>query len=123
MFEGNKSFEAFRDKLNASGVMLRFMWEACSGIERRDSRPPPRGFTTRSWGALGKKRPDIAMVSFCLVGKSEPFGTGECPVDKLAVYTAILTDYGDDGMGVWLESRTNSIGADVAAILGIPAEG
>lgn len=120
MFEGNKQFEAFRDKLNASGVYLLFMWDACSGIERRDSRPVPAGLTTRQWGALGTKRPDVAMVTFCRVGKSDRLATGECPVEKLAVGSAILIDYGDDGFDVWLQPGTNSIDDDVAAILGAP---
>ena len=104
MFEHNKPFEQFRDKLNARGVFLRFMWEACSGIKRRDNSQPPAGVTKRQWGELGTKRPDVAMVSF--------YG------ERTAVGTAILVDYGEDGFGVWFEPKTNNIDDAVAAIIG-----
>lgn len=102
MFEGNKSFEAFRDRLEAKGVFLRCMWEANSGVERRDNRKPPVGSTHRE-RPLGKGRPDVALYAF--------YG------ERTEIGTAVLVDYGEDGLGIWPESRTNSIDDDVSYII------
>lgn len=114
MFEGNTQFEAFRDKLNARGVMLRVMWEARSGVNRRRRGNPARGVSRNQWN----NSPDVALVSFSLVGESPRLGTGPATADKLAIGTAILVDYGLDGLGIWTEPATNSIDDDVALIIG-----
>src|ERR1700676_5322368 len=105
MLEGNKQFEAFRDKLNANGVMLRCMWEAHAGIAKREG-PPPRGISAAVW----RKFPDVACYSLCIVGESSRLGTGPCPGDKLANHTIVVTDYGlEDGFGLWTQAPTNKI--------------
>lgn len=115
MFEGNDQFDAFRDKLNAKGVYLRFLWEARSGVNRRRKGSPPRDITKAQWNNW----PDVALVTFIVIGESERFGTGPCPVEKTAIGTAILVDYGLDGLGIWTETPTNSLDDDVARILGM----
>jgi hypothetical protein len=97
MFEKNEMFEEFREMLLERGVTMRCLWEASAGVKR---------------GTVGHERArkgthDVALYAFV--------GDGFSP----AIGTAVLVDYGPrDGFGIWLETGTTQIDADVDQIVG-----
>jgi hypothetical protein len=103
MFEDNKPWQRFRDKLTARGVIMRCMWKAHAGVWH--------GISPDGRRVADKRRNDVALYAF--IGKD--FSPAEA--------TAIMVDYGPrDGFGLWFEARTNSIDEDVARIVGSAAE-
>ncbi|BCH33198.1 hypothetical protein MesoLjLc_51280 [Mesorhizobium sp. L-8-10] len=85
----NPRINDFLGKLNAAGVHYRINWST-----RRDGKP-----------AIQNRPADLHHVSF--------IGSGSSP----SVATAVMIDYGDrDGFGLYLDSGSNSIDADVARI-------
>lgn len=90
MFSNNEQFQKFCYELDARGIFVRALWSA-----------------KRSCHPVGAKvYDDVAMFE----------ATSNGTKARVAVSTFIVVDYGPDGFGLWLESGSIEIAADVDRI-------